>query len=316
MKNVFFLLILALSCGLSAKEFVITCNSCSSYQMKQKAESIYIQPYAISYANIFDEESKTYKRYKLTSGYIDDMILVTMATEDSILPDVQSAFYEYIDAMKDASSSLSTISTLEIDSDGGISSQSHRNTRNFTTMNISSVHCQATPVSSGDLTAHDYVSSSQNRRVLFNKLKSAFDNETGGKVAIALLKYGSLITKLEGHSNKMVSMVGSTLGLLDVSQIKMNTADGGFIKGYMNFKSESFDIAVATDGDCNDIPTSAGNAESMYSTSTGGGADKMIDLLLSYGGRRNVPVCQKETKVCTGISGQTLSCYSICFQWR
>lgn len=82
MKNIL-LIFLTLSYNLSAKEFYTTCNSCSSYQMKQKAESIFIQSYDSSYANIFDESDKEYRRYRLSTGFVDDMIQVTIASETS-----------------------------------------------------------------------------------------------------------------------------------------------------------------------------------------------------------------------------------------
>jgi hypothetical protein len=284
--------------------------------MKQKAQSIFIKPFDISYANIFDESDKEYKRYKLFTQYIDDGIQVTMTTETSKFSDVQTAFNEYVNAMNTASSSILTIDSLEIENNGRLSFQSGKYSKGIIAMGAGSEECKATPVSPGSLTAHDYVSSSRNRGILFNKVKTSLNSKAGGAIATASLKYGTLISKLKDRGNHLVSVAGSVLGVLDITQIKLNTADGGFLKGYMNFKSESFDIAVATDGDCNDIPINANNLESSYTTTTNSGADKMIELLLGYGGRLSLPVCQKETKVCTSVNGQTLGCSLVCFQWR
>jgi len=318
MKNILCLLLLILSYSLSAKEFYSTCNSCSSYQMKQKAESIFIQPYGTSYANIFDESDKEYKRYRLSTGFIDDMIQVTMATETSSFSDVQTAFNEYVNAINTAYSSISTIDSLEIKNDGGVSPQSLsvKFSSGISTMSADSEECQAIPVSDGDLTAHDYVSKSQNRRILFNNIKAYLDNRTQNAITAMEYKFASLITTLEGHDNLIVSTASSILGTLDLTSIELEMPDGGFVKGHLNFKSKSFDIEIAVDGDCWDVPLNADEVESRYEMSTSGGADKMIELLEGYGGRLNVPVCQKETKVCTGIHNQTLSCHSICFQWR
>ena len=161
--------------------------------MKQKAQSLYVAPYGASYASIFDETDKEHRRYKLTTTFIDDGIQVTSAREVTPFTDVVQAFNDYVDAKNNALNSISSIDSVELDPEGNVENLA-RSAFGISTYTLDD--CKANEVSSDTKTAHDYVSSSSNRRVLFYKLMNMLDSHTGGTIAEAALKYGAVLNKL------------------------------------------------------------------------------------------------------------------------
>ncbi len=319
MKHIFLFILLTASSHLFAKEFYTTCNNCSSYQMKQTAEAIVIPPYGPSYVSVFDESDKEYRRYRLSTTNIEDFIPVTIAIEIANNADIEQSFSQYVDAMRKADDVVSNITSLEVSDSIQIQSLSMKSTISSSAKSMGDGQCEAKEVNSGDLTAHDYVSSSRNRRLLFHTVKLILDAQGNGEVSEAVSMFEGFMVKLENTGSTAVNMTSAVLGVLDLRSHKLNMPDGGFITGSLNFNTQSFDIAVATDGNCYDIPTDADKVESEYIMATAGSTESMIDTLIGLGGSLHsaqIPVCQREIKVCTGVNGVVTSCTSVCFSWR
>ena len=180
--------------------------------------------------------------------------------------------------------------------------------------------CVATPVSDDDMTAHDYVNNSQNRRELFNKLKTNISTgDQLGYVALYAIKYSDFVRVLENSQDGFLSTVGSVLGYLNVNNFSLATVDGGRMNGYLDFDQQTFQITSAFDGDCNDIPLDTGGLSGEYNFSYRGGAERMGDLLDSYGSTNDYewnPRCANYQTACTGTSGVSMVCHTICTQWE
>jgi len=310
MTKYILLLCLALSTfSTFAKNYYADCDGCSSYKMKQLAESVYL-PYGTAIVDIFDKSDKEYRRYKLSKVFIDDFIAVTKATEISYDYNVKKAFGEYVDASNNAKDAASLIGSIRVDFWG-------QSTHAIVESYSSNGTCEATPVTKDQITAHNVIRSSQNRRLIFHALKEIADYDVGTKLQLAGAKYGKFAGLLETSKSQLVAGAAGAISKVDLNTIKIPMADGGFVVGSLDFNSETFVVDTAVDGDCNTIPLEPPKFGTTFNVSTVSGDNRLIEHLTDMlGGQLYIPSCRKQVKVCTGVNGQITNCTNICFRYE
>ncbi len=313
MKKTLLLPILFLAPSVYATDVsVISCNGCTDYGMKMKAESGWFRNQT-SYAHVFDETNLVYKKYRLNKVFIEDLVSSVEAIELTPDTSIKQSFIELAEAKKNAVQYLRS----KVFNEDDLSLSNDQN-RSYTTTNSSTTDCKAKNVSSNSKTAHSYIKSSALRRDLFNRfVTNVTTSYPYGEIGIYALKSTQFIGVMTNSSNGIVSMIGSVLNILNPNDLGFNTVDGGRMSGYLDFKNNTFMMTSAYDGDCNDLPLNDKGINGDYTFTTDKSAELMADLLKMHGGSFNfrpINLCIKYAATCTGIHGQKFACTSTCVQ--
>ncbi|AOT07044.1 hypothetical protein [Pseudoalteromonas luteoviolacea] len=310
-----FILILFSNSSFSAT-YIKTCNNCSINSVKQKAQSAPVKRNSSTDVYVFDEHNLKSYKYVLYERLIDDNIPITDSFKSDVPRDVHTAFLNYVKA-KNKAETFYKNSTLLLDKSGRVSKKLNVSAKRSRSSFASNNQCVAKEVPENYKTAHNYVNNSRERRVLFHNLRREISADPYGHIAVAMVKYTQFTSVMESSSNSFVSMAGSTLNILSPNNFRLQTADGGFMKGYMDFDKETFVVTTATDGDCNDIPLSKPKSSTRTEHSNSGSANRMLKVFEGYGGKPDVPVCNNYGHTCTRVRGQTgWHCNYVCFQWQ
>lgn len=145
------------------------------------------------------------------------------------------------------------------------------------------------------------------------------NSDPNGYIGEFALRGTQFINEMKASGNGFVSTVGSVLNVLNPNNLEMLAADGGKLKGYLDFDNETFVITSATDGDCNDIPSDRSEVSGEYTFTTLSGHESMAYILRMLGGefeQESYPNCINFQTRCTGVSGGDLACYTFCIQWN
>ncbi|PAJ75615.1 hypothetical protein CJF42_04675 [Pseudoalteromonas sp. NBT06-2] len=309
MKKILSLSLFLMPSVYAADVDVISCNGCTEYGMKMKAESGWFRN-QISYAHVFDETNLIYKKYRLNKVYIEDLVPTVEAVEVTPDSSIRSSFISLVEAKKQAINYLN----FKVFNEDDLSMSN--TSMGFDSTSSTSTECKAKSVSSDSKTAHSYIKSSALRRDLFNRfVTNISSSDPYDYVGVYALKSTQFIGVMANSSNGVVSMVGSVLNVLNPNDLGFNTVDGGRMGGYLDFKNNTFVMTSAYDGDCNDLPLNDKDVNGEYSFTTNSGAESMSGLLQMYGGSFNfgpVAMCVKYVATCTGIRGQNFVCTSTC----
>jgi hypothetical protein len=308
----------------NAKTFVYSCDGCSSVRMKDKAQMA--GAVRSGYAHVFNETDRIYKKYRLRIVHIEDFIPDVVASEMGSDMNILNAFNSLIDAKNrdlqilesiDFSLVGNNLEPLEQNRSFSNLAEKKRATRQQKSDSNTDELCVSKPTLPNDKLAHDYIKSSTLRRTLFYKINQQINSmdPTGGSIT-TVMEHQNFITVVQDSSNGVVSTIGDVLGYLELRKMTLHTVDGGFIKGRLNYSTNSFDIHVATDGDCNDLPLVGDDLLGEYDFTQADLAARFDNLTAHFGAvttiTYNPPRRITYRTACTGISGQKFVCSRFC----
>ena len=229
-----------------ARKHVVTCDSCTNSQMKNKATSIRPTRY-YEYVYVFDEAKGKVKKYRISQRYIDDFIEFTVATEMTVESAIYNSWQDYLYnsrmAKKYLLDSLSTTS---------------RYSMRFSFGNYDASQCYSSPTTfeaSGtqildNVDAFDFSSSSQ-----------AMVNVSRAMVAdnpylVAAHQAGSYIRSILDNVPLPFRPFGD-------NALRIRFKGGSSALTKYNFNKARFEPVEAMDKDCNVIPKTLNEAREL-----------------------------------------------------